>query len=268
MISQEQFAFPFVDDYNVTDSSFARTGFDKLPTPDQVRLRSLKHEPRHTGLSKAFLRPSVLYYQSLGMAVKYGHHVSISEAHCLLFLRKHSPEVPVPEVYAWRRNHRQTFIYMELIDAAGPFSSVTEFHDWLATDDGRSKTMATGLCNFKSGTTTTETDAKYRAKLDDNVPVVLTHGQLNPVNILVGYPDGDKSGSPQIMAIIDWSMAGWMPLHWEDCEGENDEGHSTSVAFEAEDGTKATAEGDSTANPETEEEYRDAVRYFTLGAAP
>lgn len=115
MASHEQFAFPFVDDYNVPESSFARTGFDKLPTPDQVRLKSSKYEQRHTGPSKAFLRPAVLFYRSLGLVVKFGHHVSISEAHCLLFLRKHCPEVPVPEVYAWRRNRRQTFIYMELI---------------------------------------------------------------------------------------------------------------------------------------------------------
>lgn len=115
MASQEQFAFPFVDDYNVPESSFARTGFDKLPTPDQVRLKSLKYEQRHTGYSKAFLRPAVIFYRGLGLAVKFGHHVSISEAHCLLFLRKHCPEVPVPEVYAWRRDRRQTFIYMERI---------------------------------------------------------------------------------------------------------------------------------------------------------
>ena len=84
---QEQFAFLFVDNYNVPDSMFAQNGFDKLPTPDQVRLCSLKHEARHvsgTGLSKSFLRPSVLFYRELGLAVKFGHHVSISEAHCLL----------------------------------------------------------------------------------------------------------------------------------------------------------------------------------------
>lgn len=128
--------------------------------------------------------------------------------------------------------------------------------------------MSTDLCVFESGKTTIAADTEYRAKLDDNVPVALTHGQLSPVNILVGHPDGDTYRNPQIMAIIDWSMAGWMPLHWEDCEKEHDEENPSSVVVKTEDGTEVKAEDDGLADLKAEKEYRDAVRYFTLGAAP
>lgn len=128
--------------------------------------------------------------------------------------------------------------------------------------------MSTDLCIFESGKTATATDTEYRAKLDDNVRVVLTHGQLSPANILVGYPDGDTHGNPQIMAIIDWSMAGWMPLHWENCEKEHGEENSTSVTAKIEDGTKVKDEDDSMVDQVVEKEYRDVVRYFTLEAAP
>lgn len=110
---QDQFEFPFVDNYNVPGSSFERIGFNKLPTPDEVRILYAKEDKDDC---KPFLRPSVRIYHDLNLAVKFGHHVSVSEAHCMLFVRKHCPEVPVPEIYAWRRDRRQTFIYMELIE--------------------------------------------------------------------------------------------------------------------------------------------------------
>lgn len=49
--------------------------------------------------------------------MKYGHGISIAEGQCLWaiqqFLRNN---VPVPEIYGWREDGDETFIYMELID--------------------------------------------------------------------------------------------------------------------------------------------------------
>lgn len=104
------FAFPFVENYDVQESLFFRGG-KMLPTPEQVRLMACR---RYRG--GRFSRPPVVCYSDLGLFVKFGHHVSIAEAHCLLFLKEHAPTVPVPELYGWRRDKRQTFIYMELID--------------------------------------------------------------------------------------------------------------------------------------------------------
>ena len=119
-----QFEFPLVDDYDVLDSTFFRYhALNELPTPDRVRC---SQGVSFSSISKRFLRPSVIFFRDLGLAVKYGHHVSVAEAHCLLFLRKHCPTVPVPEIFAWRRNRRQTFLYMELIDGIQPQAGGTQ----------------------------------------------------------------------------------------------------------------------------------------------
>lgn len=55
-------------------------------------------------------------FPALRLLVKYGSQVSIAEAQCLLFVRKHVPTVPVPDVYGWRRDGGQNFIYMELLE--------------------------------------------------------------------------------------------------------------------------------------------------------
>ena len=107
-----EFAFPFVENYNVQDSSFFGQG-KELPTPDEVRARANR---ACYGRGKLLLRPPLVRYKNLGLAVKFGNHVSIAEAHCLMFLRKHAPAVPVPELFGWRRDRRQTFIYMKYVD--------------------------------------------------------------------------------------------------------------------------------------------------------
>lgn len=60
-------------------------------------------------------RPPPVKFPSLGLIVKYGCEVSLAEARCLVLVRKHLPTVPVPEVYGWRKDGKQSFIYMELI---------------------------------------------------------------------------------------------------------------------------------------------------------
>ena len=96
-----------------------------------------------------------------------------------------------------------------------PFLSVAAFHDWLATDYGKSTTMRSSLSISSSGTNTNTKATEHRAALNDGLSIVLTHGQLEPVNVLVGYPDGEPDAGPRIVAVVDWSMAGWLPLHWE-----------------------------------------------------
>ncbi|KJR88591.1 uncharacterized protein SPSK_07709 [Sporothrix schenckii 1099-18] len=355
---QEQFAFPFVDNYNVPGSAFEQTGFDKLPKPDDVRLGLLQYRERRADawqLSNGFLRPSVMMYRELGLAVKFGHHVSVSEAHALLFVRKHCPEVPMPEVYAWRRNRRQTFIYMQYIEGqkvqfedldddqlrsfaralervpqslvspipfigwylmftspimygdalslsitnklghvngrplrnwefinsatphAGPFPSLAAFHDWLTTDFGKSPSMSRGLCaptaRYDADTARRHIrTAENRAKLTNKVPIVLTHGRLGAANVLVRYPahDGGSSSGPtppRIVAVLDWSTAGWMPAHWEHC-GEmcNDDKacilHEQFVNGPTKNGNGETAKVDGAVL-----DHVNSVVHFTLSAS-
>ena len=72
------------------------------------------------------------------------------------------------------------------------------------------------------------TDARWnqliRSSMTDSHPIVMTHGNLHPGNIMVtwkGHTDGDTStaGPPfqnlRITSIIDWDSAGWYPAYWE-----------------------------------------------------
>ena len=55
-------------------------------------------------------------FEELGLIVKFGPHVTVEEALCTWAIRKVLRyEVPVPEVYGWRVDGSEVFIYMELI---------------------------------------------------------------------------------------------------------------------------------------------------------
>ncbi|EKM56140.1 uncharacterized protein PHACADRAFT_257219 [Phanerochaete carnosa HHB-10118-sp] len=75
----------------------------------------------------------------------------------------------------------------------GPFADEAEFNDFIVP-------MAESfIC--------TEILEETRRRMRDNHQVVFTHGDLAPRNILV-------KGS-QIVAVLDWAQAGWLPEHWE-----------------------------------------------------
>jgi hypothetical protein len=57
-------------------------------------------------------------FPALRLLVKYGSQVSIAEAQCLLLIREHVPTVQVPDVYGWRCDGGQNFIYMELLEGS------------------------------------------------------------------------------------------------------------------------------------------------------
>jgi len=53
----------------------------------------------------------------------------------------------------------------------------------------------------------------WRQLLPDEGPIVLTHGDLRPANIIV------TAQSPvRVAAIVDWEQAGWYPDYWEYCK--------------------------------------------------
>jgi Phosphotransferase enzyme family len=45
------------------------------------------------------------------------------------------------------------------------------------------------------------------------VPIVFTHDDLVPPNILLS-----PGPSPKVAAIVDWGQAGWYPAYWEYCK--------------------------------------------------
>ena len=79
------------------DSSFFKVHGPtrRLPTPAEVRALS---EP---GSNRT--QPPPVKFEKLDLLVKFGPHVSVSEAQCLWMIRRtFGNRIPVPEVYAWR----------------------------------------------------------------------------------------------------------------------------------------------------------------------
>lgn len=94
-----------------TESSFFKVhgGSQKLPSSAVV----LQRQRSGTG-------GGVAVFAELNLAVKYYHYlpVRLEEAQTMWALRKVFPhnEVPVPEVFGWRKYEGRTFIYMSLVD--------------------------------------------------------------------------------------------------------------------------------------------------------
>lgn len=78
----------------------------------------------------------------------------------------------------------------------GPFASVSDFHDFLVLPVAR--------CPRK------ELVEHYRQHLVDIQAVIFTHADLCGEHIFVEPTTG------RITGIIDWEMAGWWPVYWED----------------------------------------------------
>lgn len=111
---------PQSPDFDVKGSRFFRI-FTKLPSPEEVRSQAkAQHLTGGNPFSIAgpHVRPPPVIFKDLGLFVKWGSAVRISEAQCLYALRQLLKDyVPVPEIYGWREDGDQTFIYMEHLHA-------------------------------------------------------------------------------------------------------------------------------------------------------
>lgn len=69
-------------------------------------------------------------------------------------------------------------------------------------------------------------------EIQGQIPIVFTHGDLVPGNILV-----TSGATPRVAAVIDWAQAGWYPAYWEWCKakwvmmGEEDMDGATQEAW-------------------------------------
>lgn len=57
-------------------------------------------------------------------------------------------------------------------------------------------------------------DAGY-IDIDGETPILFTHDDLVPCNILV-----TNGPNPRVAAVIDWAQAGWYPSYWEWCKAK------------------------------------------------
>ncbi|PLB48406.1 hypothetical protein P170DRAFT_438054 [Aspergillus steynii IBT 23096] len=114
---------PNFNNFDVKDSSFFRQ-WRELPSPKEVKAQAeYQHragvgpDPRTDySIPIPYVRPPPVVFEDMGLLIKWGRYVGISEALVLLalgrFLEGH---VPVPEVYGWRTDGDEIFIYMEYV---------------------------------------------------------------------------------------------------------------------------------------------------------
>ncbi|KAF1911620.1 phosphotransferase enzyme family protein [Ampelomyces quisqualis] len=212
--------------------------------------------------------PKPVRFEDLGLIVKFGSHITTTEAINLWAIRRVCQDtLPVPEIYGWRVLERQdgkdeVFIYMQLIQGPTlqqqwpelsatdkqaicndlrakvtclrslrdsesqqvigsichgpgedrcieglpllrPFTSRTVFHDWLSWLWRRHVPDPDSI------------EDPWRNILPDNGPIVFTHGDIRPANIIVTATTPVK-----VVAVLDWEQAGWYPDYWEDCKAK------------------------------------------------
>jgi hypothetical protein len=98
----------------IPDSTFFKENrASTLPTPAEVRAIN---EGSGDICGTSFNRPPPVKFSSLGLIVKYGADVTVTEAETQIMVYKRlNGKVPVPEVFGWTEDGGQGFIYMSLI---------------------------------------------------------------------------------------------------------------------------------------------------------
>jgi len=124
-------SLPSDDDVVFPGSAFFRDhgAHAELPTPAMVREESIR--PKNLSGCWAH-KPWAVPFFSMKLLVKYGSSLSIAEGQCLWAIRKAlGQDIPVPEVYGWRRDGNEVFIYMQLIEG----QTLEDIWDKLAQTD-------------------------------------------------------------------------------------------------------------------------------------
>lgn len=101
-------ALPQGSDVLFETSSFFAMGNKKLPSPKEIR--------RLAGSRYYRGRPPPVKIPSLNLLVKYGSAITMAEGQCLWAIAQFLPEVPIPEIYGWKTDDGETFIYMQLVE--------------------------------------------------------------------------------------------------------------------------------------------------------
>ncbi|OBT60385.1 hypothetical protein VE03_10145 [Pseudogymnoascus sp. 23342-1-I1] len=91
-------------------------------------------------------------------------------------------------------------ILFDFSQPAGPFQDPTSFYDWFSQLGGPKPYDPKAPMH------------PMRAGLPNESSIVFTHSDLHRSNIIVTKLD---SGTPRILAIVDWHQSGWYPASWE-----------------------------------------------------
>ncbi|KAJ5105683.1 phosphotransferase family protein [Penicillium alfredii] len=199
-----------------------------------------------------FDRPLPVRIPPLGLFVKYGADVTVTEAATQVMVRERlCGQVPIPEVFGSTEDENQRFIYMELLEGK------TLLERWCDMSEDERLTVCHELQTMvKAWRALTPDQHDYYVEailehrptlvgpfLGENAvqqfqdtcgiviareePITFTHNDLVPLNIVL-----TPGPSPKIAAIIDWAQAGWYLAYWEYCKARRVRVHSDNPRFD------------------------------------
>ncbi|KAI5789088.1 kinase-like domain-containing protein [Geopyxis carbonaria] len=229
----------------ISDSSFFRERrASALPTPAEVRV----HNDRSANMRGIrFNRPPPVKFQSLGLIVKYGADVTVTEVKTQIMVYKQlKGKVPVPEVFGWAQDGRQVFLYMSLIagetleERWGALNHEEReavckelnimVKAWRSIEQPDQVSYVGAVDNqplndiffkedpdmtgpFHGADAVQKFHKASRIEIDGEVPAVFTHDDIAPPNILLS-----SGANPVVTAVLDWNQSGWYPGYWEFCQ--------------------------------------------------
>ncbi|KNG89484.1 hypothetical protein ANOM_002282 [Aspergillus nomiae NRRL 13137] len=114
--------------------------WSQLPSPEEVRaqgdaqhLLGINPDKRKVYYpDPPYVSPPPVLFENMRLFVKWGSSVRVSEAQCLYAIRRFLRDnVPVPEVYGWRTDGDEKFIYMEYTEG----QTLEKVWDMMEPDD-------------------------------------------------------------------------------------------------------------------------------------
>ncbi|KAA8650405.1 uncharacterized protein ATNIH1004_003091 [Aspergillus tanneri] len=130
---------PNSPDFDVKDSTFF-SKWSQLLSPEEVRTQAtVQHLARVNpdnrkvySTTAPYVRPPPVIFDDMRLFIKWGSAVRIPEAQCLYAVRQFlRDDVPVPEVYGWRTDGEEKFIYMEYTEG----QTLEQLWDVMETSD-------------------------------------------------------------------------------------------------------------------------------------
>lgn len=78
--------------------------------------------------------PHIVRYPEYGLCVKYSGRVKLVEAQALYMVTRYLPDFPAPEIYGWRKDGDDVFLFMELIDGQNLSDAWESLSEYEKTD--------------------------------------------------------------------------------------------------------------------------------------
>ncbi|KAE8311045.1 hypothetical protein BDV41DRAFT_566060 [Aspergillus transmontanensis] len=202
-------------------------------------------------MAAPFVRPPPAIFKELGLFVKWGSSVQLSEAQCLYAIRQTlKGDVLVPEVYGWRTQGNEKYSYMEYVNGKSleQIWPIMGHEDKAGisprTEDNLSAPSTGNISKgplydrafhvnymHKVGPFAIIRDVHnwltflHRRPMSDpySVPVEPFRHDL-PDDCAIKFTHGDLHRSKiivtptppyRILAVVDWEQSGWLSEYWE-----------------------------------------------------